>query len=377
METKLWDTAQIVVGSTQEAAESGVENFISNAGTYAVKIVGAIAAFFVMMIIAGILARLVKKAIVKHKDDQNAQKVGKLVRDIVYYIMIGFAVFVAFEMLGFDLGLLLWWVSFGIWLAFKEILWNMIAGIMILYTKQIKLWDVIEVQTDVGYFGRVEEITIRYTIIRTLDLRQVVIPNLKLISVPIKTFSSEQMVKLNTVVGIHYDSDLEKAVQVVVNAVNSMPFVLQKENTVVYVINFGESSIDLKCLFLFDPNSGLVGEFAVGLVNKAIWKAFVEHGITIPYPHRTLLFSTKEDQEKFTGKTDKPPVVVSPQSTPRPLQSNPNPAVRPNPIPQNQPVVSNMPQNNIWIPQVRPVQQVVNTTTTQSNSASPQPVAHQ
>ena len=82
----------------------------------------------------------------------------------------------------------------------KEILGNMIAGIMILYTKEFKLGDIIEVQADETYFGRIEEITIRYTIIRTLDLRQVVIPNLKLISVPIKTFSAEQLVKLGTTV---------------------------------------------------------------------------------------------------------------------------------------------------------------------------------
>ncbi|HCB51916.1 TPA: hypothetical protein DEP21_05130 [Patescibacteria group bacterium] len=57
----------------------------------------------------------------------------------------------------------------------------------------------IEINADQLYFGRIEEITIRYTVIRTLDLRQVIIPNMTLISTPIKTFSSEDLVKLTAI----------------------------------------------------------------------------------------------------------------------------------------------------------------------------------
>ncbi|MBU0626136.1 mechanosensitive ion channel family protein [Patescibacteria group bacterium] len=53
----------------------------------------------------------------------------------------------------------------------------------------------VEINADQLYFGRIEEITIRYTVIRTLDLRQVVIPNTTLISTPIKTFSAEELVR--------------------------------------------------------------------------------------------------------------------------------------------------------------------------------------
>lgn len=291
----IWNTSEAV-------ANSSLEWLISNASSYALKIIGAIAAFIVMMILAGIVARIVKKAIIKHSDGNNAEKVAKLVRDLVYYIMLGFAVFVAFEVLGFDVGLLLWGVSFGIGLAFKEILGNMIAGIMILYTKEYKMGDIIEVQGDENYFGRIEEITIRYTIIRTLDLRQVVIPNLKMISVPIKTFSAEDLVKLNTTVGIHYDSNVEEAVQITVNAINSLDFVKQKESTTVYVANFGDSSIDLKCLFFFDPKSWIVGDYAVGLVNESINNAYLANNIVIPYQHTTITFKSEEDKLNLMRK---------------------------------------------------------------------------
>ncbi len=276
--------------TTQWLSIENIHGFLWNASNFLLKLIWAFVAFIVMIVIAKILWWIAKRAILKHSKWEHAEKVAKLMHDIVYYIMLWFAIFVWFEILWFDIWLLLWWVSFWIWLAFKEILWNMIAGIMILYTKEFKLWDIIEVQADQNYFWRIEEITIRYTIIRTLDLRQVIIPNLKMISVPIKTFSTERIVRLHTIIGVHYNTNIENAIQIIVNTINNLNFVIEKQNTKVYVINFGESSIDLKCVFFFDPNSWIIWEYAIWLVNEAINNAFIQNNITIPYPHRTIKF---------------------------------------------------------------------------------------
>jgi len=304
----------------EDVAEKWLSALLENASSFALKLVWAVAAFIVMMIVASIISSMVKKAIIKHStgNDEQAQKIWKLIKNLVYYILLWFGIFISFEILWFDVGLLLWWVSFGIGLAFKEVLWNMIAGIMILYTKEFRMWDVVEVQADEIYFGRIEEITVRYTIVRTLDLRQVIIPNLKMISVPIKTFSTEEVVKLATTIGIHYDSDVEKAIQVTVQAINDITFVKEKENTSVFVTNFGESSIDLKCLFFFDPQSGIVWDYAIGLVNEAINAAFKTNGIIIPYPHTTLTFHSEEDKLKMIQKSNTTPtanhIVANPVS---------------------------------------------------------------
>jgi len=172
----------------------------------------------------------------------------------------------------------------------------MIAWIMVLYTKEFKLWDIVEINADQVYFGRIEEITIRYTIIRTLDLREVIIPNMTLISVPIKTFSSEDLVKLNFIIWIHYDSDVSQAIQVIIDAINSFEFVKEKENTKVFVTNFGASSIDLKWLFCFDPKCGLLTDYAIWAINEKINNAFKQNGIQIPYNMVTLTFENQKDK---------------------------------------------------------------------------------
>jgi small-conductance mechanosensitive channel len=130
----------------------------------------------------------------------------------------------------------------------------MIAGVMILNIKELKLGDIIEIEGKSGYFGKIEEITIRYTIIRTLDLRQVVIPNMELMTNPIKTYSSEELIKLNTTIPVSYDQDLDKAMGIIIEAVNTMSIVHEKKNTKAYVIGYGPSGVQIKVFFRIDPN---------------------------------------------------------------------------------------------------------------------------
>ena len=290
--------------STTEA--SWVNNVTdSQVWWFILKISTGILVLIVLLLISKIISSLVRRNIRKNMEHSNpewAKKIWNLMWDIAFSVLVLFAVFISFEIMWMSIWLLISWVSLWLWLAFKEILWNMFAGMMILYTKEFKMWDVIEVQSDQVYFGRIEEITIRYTVIRTLDLRQVVIPNMTMISKPIKTFSSESIVKLNTTIGIHYKSDVSKAITVIKDAINSFNFVQDKENTMVFVTDFWSSSIDLKCVFCFDPNCGIIGDFAVWYVNEKIGEEFNKNGISIPYTHTTLTFEQQKEKTNLLEK---------------------------------------------------------------------------
>lgn len=272
--------------------------------SYTLKILGAMAVIVVLLIISKIVANVVRKNIIKNAPEgsKHIDKVWKLVHDIVFYILVIFSFFVGFEIVGFNVGLILWWISFWVWLAFKEILGNMIAGIMILYTKEFKLGDIVEVNADQVYFWRIEEITIRYTIIRTLDLRQVILPNMTLISVPIKTFSSEDIVRLIAVFGVHYSSDVSKVIQVITDTVNGFDFVKEKETTKTFVSNFAPSFIQLKSMFSFDPKCGIINEVAIGSINEKINIAFKQNNISCPYDMLTLTFENQAQKDLLAQK---------------------------------------------------------------------------
>lgn len=270
--------------------------------SYWLKIWAGILVFVLLVVVSKIITKIIKRNIRKHLEETNptgAAKIAKLLGSILFRVLMLFALFISFEIMWVNIGLLVSWVSLWVWLAFKEVLWNMFAWIMILYTKEFKMWDIIEIQTWEWYFWRIEEITIRYTVIRTLDLRQVIIPNMTMISEPIKTFSSEDLVKLNTVVWISYKSDVTKAIEVLKDTINSFDFVKSKENTTAFVVDFGESTINLKCLFCFDPNCWIIWEVAVWQINERIPKAFKENWIHFSYPHVIVNFENKPDNWKY------------------------------------------------------------------------------
>lgn len=276
-----------------------LQNFMNSAiVTYGLKILWAIAVILILLLISKFIAGIVRRNIVKSADNnnKNAEKIAKLMHDITFYILIIFSFFIGFEMVGFNVGLIVWGISFWVWLAFKEILGNMIAGIMILYTKEFKLGDIIEVNADQMYFGKIEEITIRYTIIRTIDLRQVILPNMTLISVPIKTYSSETLIKMIIPFRAHYDSDVNQVLEIIKNTVNSCDFIKEKNNTKVFLGDYLDSSIEFKAVISFDPNGWLLPEMVKGHIYEKINDEFAKNNINIPYNMTTLTFEKTEDK---------------------------------------------------------------------------------
>lgn len=291
-----------IVEKVSEVEPSAIDMLMDNVVViYGLKIIGAIIVIVLLLMASKVIARVVRNIIMKNTDGSNKymDKIWKLMHDITFYIMAIFSFFIWFEIVGFNVGLILWGISFWVWLAFKEILWNIVAGIMILYTKEFKLGDMVEINADQVYFWRIEEITIRYTIIRTLDLRQVVLPNMTLISVPIKTFSSEATVRLAVLQRAGYEVDPEVVINVMKDAVNSVDFVKNKPNTKVFVNEWEDSYIEYKSYFEFDPNCWMLHEIAIAHVSKVIYNKLLENGIDCPYDIKTLNFESESDQKKL------------------------------------------------------------------------------
>lgn len=282
-----WTTTAKAVTTTETPSQ--LETILqSDYFSYVRKVGFAVIVFFVLYMLSRWIANIASKKFYEHANtsDLNKQEsVGQLIYDVVFYILLIITIFIAFEIIWFDVWVILWWISFWVWFAFKEILGNMIAGVMILNIKELKLGDIIEIDGKPGYFGKIEEITIRYTIIRTLDLRQVVIPNMELMTNPIKTYSSEELIKLNTMIPVPYDQDLDVAMKVMLEAVNAMELVHQKESTKVFVMEYGDAGVELKVFFWIDPNCGMPMDYIIGDVNAAIIAGLRAAWVKLPYKH--------------------------------------------------------------------------------------------
>ena len=283
----------------KEVAKQWFDKFLDNPFVMFIwKLFIAIIVVAIMLIISKIIAATVRKKIIKNNitdDEENITKIWNLVWDIIFYTLLTFSVFIGFDILWFDLWILLWWISFWLWFAFKEILSNMIAGVIVLSTKDYKLWDFIEIEWKYHYRWYIEEITIRYITIRSLNNQKIIIPNLEMIINPIKTFTSEEILRWETQVSISYDDDIEKAKKVIINVINKQKYIVNKEKINVIVESFWDSWINLLVRFYFDPNWDMWYASIKSEINTLIKKVLEENNINIPYPHTTLTVD-KNDQ---------------------------------------------------------------------------------
>ena len=97
----------------------------------------------------------------------------------------------------------------------------------------------------------------------------------------------DRNVRLKMPVQISYDDDPEQAMEIMTQCAYASPRVLRDPEPLARLMGFGESGIDLEIrVWIGDPESGFGN--VRSSVNLAIWRAFKEAGITIPFPQRDL-----------------------------------------------------------------------------------------
>jgi small-conductance mechanosensitive channel len=119
----------------------------------------------------------------------------------------------------------------------------MIAGVMIFSTKEFKIGDIVAISGKVEHpdkkeilFGKIEEITIRYVVVRTFDLRRVVVPSIKFITATVKTYTSEDVIRDELEFTLDIGSDIHKAAEVLIQAINTLSCISKPEYTEVIVV---------------------------------------------------------------------------------------------------------------------------------------------
>lgn len=108
---------------------------------------------------------------------------------------------------------------------------------MILSTKEFTMGDIIELQYAKGKscFGRIDNITLRYTVLKRLTRRRVIVPNFMMTECPIVTYTSEDLVKLETRMNLHYSEDIDHCKKVIREAIDTLDFVKEKDSTLIFI----------------------------------------------------------------------------------------------------------------------------------------------
>ena len=177
-------------------------------------------------------------------------------------------------------------LAVGLGFGLQKIASNYVSGFIILLDRSIRLGNLIAV--DATLSGTVSQITTRYTVLRTLTGTDVIIPNEYLVSNIIRNQSfTDTRIKDGVSIQVAYNTDLEKAMQLMVEAARQHPRVLDEPEPGAGISAFAENGINLDLGFwLSDPEVGTGGVRSD--INLAIWKAFRDNQIEIPFPQREV-----------------------------------------------------------------------------------------
>ena len=208
----------------------------------------------------------------------------------IFVWLFGFLVALAVILPGVTAGSLLTVIGFGsiaVGFAFKDIFENFLAGILIMMRKKMRIGDHIECQE---VEGRVEQITLRETYLRRLDSQLTIVPNAYLFQNPVRIITDADLRRHEIVVGVAYDTDLDRAAEVISGAVREVAAVIRAKPVDVFAREFEDSAITFTVRW-WSGSTQLEMHKSRDAVVRAIKRALDDAAITIPFPQITATFA--------------------------------------------------------------------------------------
>ncbi len=207
-----------------------------------------------------------------------------LIIKISRILLISFAFLLGLNTLGIDLTSLAVFsgaIGVGIGFGLQKVVSNFISGIILLLDRSIKPGDVINIGETYGW---VNTLGARCVSLITRDGKEHLIPNELLITERVENWSySNRDIRIRIPVGISYDSDVRKALELMIQTATDNPRILKDPAPNALVTGFGDSAVDLELrAWMNDPANG-IGNVKSSLLLD-IWDAFHEHKIQFPYP---------------------------------------------------------------------------------------------
>ncbi len=255
--------------------------------------------FIILFWVAGWLETFYRKRLQRSKNLTPSvrillQKVGRITLFTIAFLIglssIGIDL-TAFAFIGGAVGV-------GLGFGLQKIVSNFISGIIIILDKSIKPGDIVE--TD-DVFGKVSSLNTRFVSVVTLSGKEYLIPNEDFITNQVINWSySDDLVRLDSAVGVGYDSDLKLVRKLIIKAMENKERILKKPKPVCLLKNFGDNTVDFEFRFwIRDPESGVDNIRSEVLLD--IWDLLQENNINIAFPQRDLHLKsiTPEAVENF------------------------------------------------------------------------------
>lgn len=251
--------------------------------------------FIVFLVLAQAFRSAVQRAMAQRRQTSNVGLVlGRLAQGFI--LIAGLLVAITVSVPSFtpaDLVGTLGIGSVAIGFAFRDILQNFLAGILILLTEPFHIHD----QIVFGAFeGTVEDIQTRATIMRTYDGRRVVIPNADLFMHAVTVNTAYAHRRMQYDIEVDHSADVDAARHLILATMRSIPEVLTDPEPNVLVVALTASGVSLRARWWVAPPRRADVLLVQDQVLTAVKQAFGEHNIAFPSPVQQISMLTQDEQ---------------------------------------------------------------------------------
>ena len=253
----------------------------------------------VVFVIFVFIARLVRSTARKMAENNRKHySLGLVVGRLAYgfVVFMGLLIALVIAIPGFTPGQLvniLGLSSVAIGFAFRDILQNFLAGILLLLAEPFRIND----QIKVGEFeGTVEIIQTRATFIKTYDGRRIVIPNSKLFTDPVTVNTAYDKRRLQYDVGIGYGDDIALAKKIMLDVVRAIPDVLDEPAPDALVVDLASSTVNIRLRWWIEPPRQTDVLSAQDVVLERIKVELTKAGIDLPFDTQVMLVHDQTEE---------------------------------------------------------------------------------
>lgn len=250
----------------------------------AINFVGAILVLIIGLRVAGWLAGLVRKQALKRENIDDT--LGNFFASLVRWFVTA-AVFIAalslFGVQATSFVAILGALTLAIGLSMQGALGNIASGVMIMLFRPYKLGDYVEIS---GVAGTVKDINLFQTVLATVDNVKIMVPNGQAIDGTITNYSGYDERRVDITFGIDYDDDMDKAIEILNRLIHADTRIKASPEPFVKVTNLGASSVDISTRSWVNASDYWDVKFDL---TKAAKAEFDKAGISIPYPHTTMV----------------------------------------------------------------------------------------
>jgi len=249
-------------------------------------ILQGVLAVAVTLAIAMWIARLVEGRILAAERVEMSTRV--VIAKVVRALALLLAVLVALPLVGIDITALSVFsgaLGVGVGLGLQKIASNYVSGFIILLDRSVRIGDLVTIENRQGVVKAIES---RYTVIRSLDGTESILPNETLITQIVTNHSfTDPKVLIKVKVSVGYDSDIDRVYAILIDSARAQDRVLAEPPPLAWISALGDNGIDVELGFwIADPDQGQAG--LRGAVLRGALEAFRAEGIEIPFPKRDI-----------------------------------------------------------------------------------------